>query len=494
MGQTELVYLRSSDGAQVPDGVWMMERPAGMARTQSQDTNLTESLTISTSASGNSFDSGTEYPFYATYALPTLIYPSGGESPPTASPTSSQGTDLFAFDSQFWPFGSPLMIDQSYPEGFLPKPEPSDLKLLLSTTGTQYAPVDLPCHTVAVPSSRGGLLDTSTSGAEEAARSDMDLCLLATGSQHAMVEYEAAYPGSFLPQPLDASISSAEDASPSPTGYGADLTSLGIMLPGAGAELAFIKVEEDAFRGYQIPGVETAGRAYLESPARSCADEKSTPTAARPAAASRPPMQAIENTNIPRGTARPDHISPSPSATFNENKEKARYRCRIPGCDRGASRLADLLRHEHTVHSASLSPDGSGGAGLANNKTRRYVCDYKMCARHADPFYRQDHFRDHLRLFHKEDIPRRGARSECKLWWQSRAPYAVARGWWRCSKCLSRVVLKKHGFTCHGCGRTCEKQRQEYRIKLQDKPPALTARCAFPVDSNAVTKSVAVST
>lgn len=130
--------------------------------------------------------------------------------------------------------------------------------------------------------------------------------------------------------------------------------------------------------------------------------------------------------------------------------EKERFRCKHPGCTKGASRQADLERHYRIVH-------------LHENEKTKYLCDYRKCSRHTVPFYRQDHFRDHLRIYHKEDLLRRGNKGD-EDWWSSRSPHVLYNGWWRCNRCLVRVGLDKCGFVCPGCGNSCEKERQRYRL------------------------------
>jgi len=137
----------------------------------------------------------------------------------------------------------------------------------------------------------------------------------------------------------------------------------------------------------------------------------------------------------------------SPAQTL---PEKEKYRCPYPGCKNGASRQADLDRHFNVVH-------------LEDDKKIKHICDYKKCPRHTAPFYRQDHFRDHLRIYHKEDLLRRGNKGD-EEWWSSRAPRALYNGWWRCSRCLIRVRLDTDAFTCPNCQSCCEKERQQYRM------------------------------
>jgi hypothetical protein len=145
----------------------------------------------------------------------------------------------------------------------------------------------------------------------------------------------------------------------------------------------------------------------------------------------------------------------APSPPRSNAAEKERFRCPHPSCPKGASRQADLDRHIRIVH-------------LDDNDKAKFLCDYKKCGRHTDPFFRQDHFRDHLRTYHKEDLLRRGNKGDDE-WWTTRAPRAMYNGWWRCSRCLVRVRLDEYGWVCAaGCGTPCEKERQAYRIATAD--------------------------
>ncbi|KAK4126670.1 hypothetical protein N657DRAFT_661066 [Parathielavia appendiculata] len=139
--------------------------------------------------------------------------------------------------------------------------------------------------------------------------------------------------------------------------------------------------------------------------------------------------------------------------TSRAPSEKERFKCHK--CNKTAGRQADLERHFRIVH-------------LGDDQKVKYLCDYKRCARHTLPFFRQDHFRDHLRIYHKEDLLRRGHNKADQAWWASRATQALQCGWWRCSRCLVRVSLGKHGFVCPGCGNPCEKERQHYRTTILD--------------------------
>ncbi|GAB1316224.1 hypothetical protein MFIFM68171_06434 [Madurella fahalii] len=164
-----------------------------------------------------------------------------------------------------------------------------------------------------------------------------------------------------------------------------------------------------------------------------------------------------------RSPATPTPITPT-TATAGEAAtaaaaatagEKERYPCLVPGCkQKGFSRSADLDRHYKMVH-------------LDDDQKKKYMCDYRKCPRYDTPFFRQDHFRDHLRLFHKEDLLRRGTKPDHE-WWGSRSSRAMFSGWWRCNRCLVvRVQQEKYGFVCPGCGNPCEAERRRQRERMR---------------------------
>ncbi|EXV02422.1 hypothetical protein X797_004552 [Metarhizium robertsii] len=121
--------------------------------------------------------------------------------------------------------------------------------------------------------------------------------------------------------------------------------------------------------------------------------------------------------------------------------------CLYPGCNaKPFKRRADLDRHYKHRH-ASESQKVS------------FNCDYPRCSRRRDPFHRLDHFRDHLREFHKEDIEKRGG-SINEEWLEDRR---VSSTWWRCSKCLKRIYIDQDGYECPHCKTTCQPKRKEAR-------------------------------
>ncbi|KAK1828166.1 hypothetical protein QBC39DRAFT_158245 [Podospora conica] len=163
-----------------------------------------------------------------------------------------------------------------------------------------------------------------------------------------------------------------------------------------------------------------------------------------------PSPQAESSAQAESSTKRRTH-----KKTPKPRTEKKRHICRLAECEEDPkpfSRAADLERHQNQVH--------HGGK-------HKFPCDYRRCPRHRDPFSRQDHYRDHLRTFHYEDLPLRGGGKMDEEWWAGRSRKAVAGGWWRCNRCLVvRVPIETDGFACPGCGSNCEDERIEYRRQL----------------------------
>lgn len=121
--------------------------------------------------------------------------------------------------------------------------------------------------------------------------------------------------------------------------------------------------------------------------------------------------------------------------------------CLHPGCTaKPFKRIADLQRHYRNTH----NPDSTKDA---------YFCDYPRCTRAREPFRRRDHFRDHLREYHREDIQKRGVTVN-EEWLDGRY---YANNWWRCPRCLIRVYISKDDFECPKCKGSCEPKRKEKR-------------------------------
>lgn len=156
--------------------------------------------------------------------------------------------------------------------------------------------------------------------------------------------------------------------------------------------------------------------------------------------------QGCGPTKIPH-TKPVDPRTPSSGATADDSTE-ARYPCLSPGCHaKPFKRYADLRRHYDQVH-------------LDSSSRESYPCDYPKCARWSEPFGRLDHFRDHLREYHQEDICKRGSQVDDK-WLRSRK---VSSRWWRCTKCLTRVdVSKASDCICPRCKIPCEDKRKRIR-------------------------------
>jgi hypothetical protein len=126
------------------------------------------------------------------------------------------------------------------------------------------------------------------------------------------------------------------------------------------------------------------------------------------------------------------------------------------------SRPADLERHYKNVHASS--PEKVS-----------FPCDYSKCERALIPFTRKDHYRDHLRDFHMEDIG--SAKGEKKMdrkkWLAAQkiwvAERKISAKHWRCAKCLIKHYIAYDGWECEPCKTTCEQDRINARQKLAPK-------------------------
>ncbi|KAH6674305.1 hypothetical protein B0J14DRAFT_480663 [Halenospora varia] len=179
-----------------------------------------------------------------------------------------------------------------------------------------------------------------------------------------------------------------------------------------------------------------------------------------------------------------------------ETETKNYHPCQFPGssCWKANNgrpafgRPADLERHYRQVH----APD---------HQKESYPCDRNQCNRGKDPFTRKDHFRDHLKDFHKEDIGScKGEKnatspSERKKWaarqkiWE--AERVIFEHWWRCAKCLQRVYVADQGWHCTTCKRDCELPRREAReAKLQySSDNKVQASSSYPSNARPTTCS-----
>ncbi|KAM7221361.1 hypothetical protein V8F06_003329 [Rhypophila decipiens] len=164
---------------------------------------------------------------------------------------------------------------------------------------------------------------------------------------------------------------------------------------------------------------------------------------------------AVVLANLRDENPRAQPTAGSSSTMVQTTAGNQRFVCRVHDCTQGAfGRAADLERHHKMVH-------------LPDDEKKKFFCDYRRCSRHDSPFYRQDHFRDHLRDFHKEDLLRRGNRAD-ERWWTSRSSNAINNGWWRCNRCLvTRVYIQTDGWVCPHCAMHCETDRQRVRTQTQ---------------------------
>ncbi|KAH8588468.1 hypothetical protein B0O99DRAFT_488516, partial [Bisporella sp. PMI_857] len=128
--------------------------------------------------------------------------------------------------------------------------------------------------------------------------------------------------------------------------------------------------------------------------------------------------------------------------------------CKFPnGCCMSFKRPADLDRHYMNVHAS-------------DDQKLRLNCDYSECPRSSDPFNRKDHYRDHLKDYHKEDIgtAKQAKGMSEKEWKKAQKRWIEERQitvqWWRCAKCLVRV---KDSWDCYQCKQTCETERIKIR-------------------------------
>jgi len=129
------------------------------------------------------------------------------------------------------------------------------------------------------------------------------------------------------------------------------------------------------------------------------------------------------------------------------------------------TRHYDLERHFATLHQ---------GDKERGDKSPVY-CDYPKCP-HKEGF-RKDHCREHYREYHAEDLIKRSQPKHTKPKRGHKKPETIEEfiaprlrnldlSWWRCSKCVQRVKVNDHGYTCPGCHGACEPQRVESRQRF----------------------------
>ncbi|RMJ07488.1 hypothetical protein CDV36_012905 [Fusarium kuroshium] len=144
----------------------------------------------------------------------------------------------------------------------------------------------------------------------------------------------------------------------------------------------------------------------------------------------------------PSTAARPRTLAESSQSTNNPG-----IYCLHHGCtSEPFKREADLQRHYKYTH----SPDSN----------EAYYCDYIRCSRSQEPFRRRDHFRDHLREYHREDIQKRG---EVVVNEEGQEERRSASSWWRCARCLVRVSGSQDDSKCPQCKTSRESVGQKKR-------------------------------
>ncbi|KAB5549384.1 hypothetical protein GE09DRAFT_1059889 [Coniochaeta sp. 2T2.1] len=127
--------------------------------------------------------------------------------------------------------------------------------------------------------------------------------------------------------------------------------------------------------------------------------------------------------------------------------------CLVPHCDSRFKRASDLDRHYKMRHRDLI---------VSDEDKKTLYCDYKKCPRNQEPFFRPERLRNHLRGYHKEDMPKKGTKSSTE-WLRERN---VDPKWWRCFTCLMRMQIKHDGFTCSSCKKHCESDRQSLRVQM----------------------------
>lgn len=118
-----------------------------------------------------------------------------------------------------------------------------------------------------------------------------------------------------------------------------------------------------------------------------------------------------------------------------------------------------------------------------------FKCDYGPCQRAKEPFTRKDHYRDHLRDYHKEDLGcakgDKNAKDKKRLgdWQKLQSKWLGERQirplWWRCARCLIRVNVRDHGWECVNCKQVCEPERREAREMLVKNTPVVETTASY---------------
>jgi hypothetical protein len=122
------------------------------------------------------------------------------------------------------------------------------------------------------------------------------------------------------------------------------------------------------------------------------------------------------------------------------------------------------------------------------DQREHYKCDHPRCERAKDPFTRKDHYRDHMRDFHMEDLGQaKGAKKLDRQKWERDqeawlAERRISPNWWRCAKCLSRVYVKEEGWECRKCNAACEAERKAARRRMRSEAATSSGPSATPLN------------
>lgn len=177
--------------------------------------------------------------------------------------------------------------------------------------------------------------------------------------------------------------------------------------------------------------------------------------------------------------------------SLSRNIQKGLYPCQFPGCQtmkpaKPFNRPADLERHYRNVHASA-------------DQKERFECDYPKCDRASDPFTRKDHYRDHLRDYHKEDLghAKRAKNEDRKRWERAQEDWLAERNispnWWRCVKCLTRARVDVDGWECNKCNGACEPERAQRRqLKREDAVTYSYDSVTYPFETSCLTCNGAV--
>ena len=117
-------------------------------------------------------------------------------------------------------------------------------------------------------------------------------------------------------------------------------------------------------------------------------------------------------------------------------------------------RPSDLHRHYMNVHADIID---------------KWPCDYPTCPRSKETFTRKDHYRDHLKAYHEEDIGgfKKRASITDRNFAQQQAAWLAERKiearYWRCVHSLIKNFVEDVGWQCSSCKELSEEERIEAR-------------------------------